>query len=58
MKDANKNEKDKHLSVRFSSELYQKYIERAIERSNKENRIVKVSEIIREVLEKGIGYVK
>lgn len=54
MKDANKNEKDKHLSVRFSSELYQKYIDKAIERTNQEKRIVKVSEIIREVLEKGI----
>lgn len=54
MRNANKNEKDKHLSVRFSSELYQKYIEKAIERSNKENRIVKVSEIIREILEKSI----
>ena len=53
MKETNKKQ-DKHLSVRFNSELYQKYIEKAIERSNKENRIVKVSEIIREVLEKGI----
>jgi hypothetical protein len=48
------NKKDKHLSVRFSSELYQKYIDEAINRSNKEKRIVKVSEIVREVLEKGI----
>lgn len=55
MKNANKNEKDKHLSVRFSSELYQRYIYKALERANKEKRIVKVSEIIREVLEKGIG---
>lgn len=54
MKEVNKNEKDKHLSLRFSSELYQKYVERAIKRSMKENRIVKVSEVIREVLEKGI----
>lgn len=45
---------DKHLSVRLSSELYQKYIEKAIKRSNKENRIVKISEIVREVLEKGV----
>ncbi len=52
MKEANK--KDKHLSVRFNSDLYQKYVERAIEISNKEKRIVKVSEIVREVLEKGI----
>ena len=54
MKDTNKNEKDKHLSIRFSSELYQKYVDEAIKRSVQEKRIVKVSEIIREVLEKGI----
>jgi hypothetical protein len=47
-------EKDKHLSVRFSSVLYQKYIDKAIKRSSDEKRIVKVSEIIREVLEKGV----
>ncbi len=46
--------KEKHLSVRLSSDLYQKYVEKAIERSNKENRIVKISEIVREVLEKGV----
>lgn len=45
---------DKHLSVRLSLELYQKYVEKAIKRSNKENRIVKISEIVREVLGKGI----
>lgn len=50
----NANKKDKHLSVRFSSELYQKYVNEAIERSNKENRIVKVSEVVREILERGI----
>lgn len=49
-----KKSRDKHLSVRLSSELYQKYVEKAIERSNKENRIVKMSEIIREVLETGV----
>ena len=49
-----KIEKDKHLSIRFSSELYKKYIDIAINRSVEEKRIVKVSEIIREVLEKGV----
>lgn len=48
------NKKEKAISLRLTEELYQKYVEMAIERSNKENRIVKVSEIIREVLEKGI----
>ena len=45
---------DKHLNIRFSKELYQKYIDKAIKRSSEEKRIVKVSEIIREVLEKGV----
>jgi len=45
---------DKHLSVRLSYELYQKYVEKAIKRSNEEKRIVKVSEVIRESLEKGV----
>lgn len=43
--------KDKHLSIRISDELYQKYVEIAIKRSTKERRIVNVSEIIRDVLE-------
>ena len=46
--------KDKHLSIRISDGLYQKYVKEAIKRSNEEGRIVKVSEIIRESLEKGL----
>lgn len=46
--------KDKALSIRISDELYQQYVEETIKRTNKENRLVKVSEIIREVLENGI----
>ena len=48
------NKKEKAISLRLTEELYQKYIDKAIERTNQEKRIVKVSEIIREVLEKGI----
>lgn len=47
-----KEKKDKAISLRLSEELHQKYVEKAIERSNKEKRIVNVSEIIREVLER------
>jgi predicted DNA-binding protein len=47
--------KDKHLSIRISDELYQKYVEEAIKRSNTEKRIVKVSEIIREKLERNLS---
>lgn len=49
-----KTKKDKHLSVRFSSSLYQKYVDEAIKRSGEQGRIVKVSEVVREILEKGI----
>jgi predicted DNA-binding protein len=46
--------KDKHLSIRIPYELYQKYVKETIKRTNQENRLVKVSEIIREILEKGV----
>ena len=46
--------KDKHLSIRVPGELYQEYVEETIKRTNNENRLVKVSEVIREVLEKGL----
>jgi predicted HicB family RNase H-like nuclease len=49
-----KNMKDKHLSIRISSELHKKYINKAIKKSVEMNRIVKVSEIIREALEKDL----
>ena len=43
--------KDRHLSIRISEDLYKSYIKKALKRGNEEERIVKVSEIIREVLE-------
>lgn len=44
--------KDRSVTVRIKSEVYQELVNLAIERSVKENRVVKVSEIIREKLEK------
>lgn len=46
---------DKHLSIRISELLYQKYVKEAIRQSNEEGKIIKVSEIIREVLSKGLN---
>lgn len=48
-------DKDKSLTVRIPKELYQKYLDIAIKKSNKERRIVKVSEIVRQALE---NYIK
>lgn len=48
------NKKDKSITIRVPTELYQQYVNETINRTNKENRLVKVSEIIREVLEKGL----
>lgn len=44
--------KDRSVTIRLNSEVYDKMVELAIEKSVKEKRIVKVSEIIREKLEK------
>lgn len=43
--------KDKHLTLRLSFELYDKYVQKAIKRSQKEGKLIKLSTIIREVLE-------
>ena len=44
--------KDRSVTIRIKSEVYQELVNLAIERSVKEGRVVKVSEIIREKLEK------
>jgi hypothetical protein len=44
--------KEKHLTIRISNELYENLIKKALEKSNKEKKIIKLSEIIREILEK------
>ena len=46
---------DKSLTVRIPIEIYQKYLDKAIEKSNNCRRIVKVSEVVREALEKYIN---
>lgn len=44
--------KDRSVTIRLNSEVYDKMVELAIEKSVSEKRIVKISEIIREKLEK------
>jgi hypothetical protein len=43
---------NRHLTIRLSKELYKSYESKAIKKGKKENRIVKISEVIREALEK------
>ena len=43
--------KDKAISLRLPTELYEVYVQKALDKSNKEKRIVNVSEIIRDILE-------
>lgn len=46
-----KEKKDKAISIRVSQDLYSKYVTETIKRSGDENKLIKVSEIIREALE-------
>jgi metal-responsive CopG/Arc/MetJ family transcriptional regulator len=46
--------KEKAISLRLSQELYQKYVNKAIQQSNKEKRLIAISEIIRKTLEDNI----
>lgn len=48
-----KENKEKPVTLRISNSLYQHYVEKALKRGQKEKRIVKISEIFREVLENG-----
>jgi predicted DNA-binding protein len=43
--------KDRSVTIRIPNELYEKLLKEAIDNSVKENRIVKISEIIRKKLE-------
>ena len=45
-----KKDKTKHLTIRMEQDLYDAYIKKALDKSNDENRLVKLSEIIREIL--------
>ena len=46
--------KNKHISIRIPLDLYNRYVKETINRSNKENKIINFSEIIREVLNNGL----
>lgn len=43
--------KDRHLTIRISQELYDSYVKKTLVKSQKEKRLIKISEIIRETLE-------
>ncbi len=47
-----KNKKDRSVTVRVEIDVYERLTMEAIERSVKEKRIVKVSELIREKISK------
>lgn len=44
--------KDRPVTIRLPEMLYQTYINKALTQGQKEKRIVKISEVIRETLEK------
>jgi hypothetical protein len=44
--------KEKHLTIRLPINLYEIYVKKTIDASQKEGRLIKLSEIIREVLQK------
>jgi hypothetical protein len=44
--------KDKHLTIRITHELYEAYVKKTLAMSQKEKRLIKISEVIREILEK------
>lgn len=43
--------KEKHLTIRIPIELYNILIEKALKKGSKEKKIIKLSEIIREILQ-------
>jgi hypothetical protein len=46
------NSKDRSVTIRINKDIYQRLVDETIERSVKEGRIIKISEIIREKIEK------
>ena len=46
------NGKDRSVTIRINKDVYQKLVDETLERSVKEGRLIKISEIIREKLEK------
>lgn len=51
-----KENKGKTITFRLTDEQHKKCLAEAIKRTNLENRIVKISEIIREMIEKGLTH--
>lgn len=46
------NSKDRSVTIRINKDVYQKLVDETLERSVKEGRLIKISEIIREKLSK------
>lgn len=44
--------RDKHITMRIQQDVYQKYVEVAIKKGQKEKRIVNLSEVLRDALVK------
>jgi predicted CopG family antitoxin len=44
--------KDRSVTIRINKDVYQKLVDETLERSVNEGRLIKISEIIREKLEK------
>ena len=49
-----KKNKEKAISLRLPQELYQKLVNKTIKNSQKEGRLITISEEIRKILEEGI----
>lgn len=49
-----KQPKEKAISLRLHIELYEKLVNKAINQSKKDKRIVHISEVIRKILEESI----
>lgn len=47
------NNQERPVTIRITDNLYQHYVNKALKRGQKEKRIVKISEVLREVLENG-----
>ena len=47
-----KENKDRSVTIRINKDVYQRLVDETLERSVKEGRLIKISEIIREKLEK------
>jgi len=46
--------KEKHLTIRISGELHEKLIEKTLLESNEKKKLIKLSEVIRTILENAV----